>query len=151
MGDPLKNRDRREDCAQIERELPGWTAKFLSPTLNYCAMSPDYDARVGRGHLVIGQLPKDVIERVRKGQEMHARAGKVRWRSKPKASDSRPADNELPREDTSEERNNPIGDRELAIKMGYTGDPCSNCGAMMLVPNGSCFKCMACGETTGCS
>ena len=34
---------------------------------------------------------------------------------------------------------------------GFEGDPCPNCHAMMLVRNGSCFKCHSCGETTGCS
>ncbi|MSP72667.1 MAG: vitamin B12-dependent ribonucleotide reductase [Myxococcales bacterium] len=34
---------------------------------------------------------------------------------------------------------------------GYEGDPCPECGTMMLVRNGSCLKCVACGATTGCS
>lgn len=34
---------------------------------------------------------------------------------------------------------------------GFEGDPCPSCGAMMMVRNGSCLKCTACGETTGCS
>jgi ribonucleoside-diphosphate reductase alpha chain len=34
---------------------------------------------------------------------------------------------------------------------GYEGDPCSDCGAMTLVRNGSCLKCNSCGTTTGCS
>ena len=38
-----------------------------------------------------------------------------------------------------------------AIKMGYSGDPCPECGQFKLVPNGSCFKCLGCGATTGCS
>ena len=35
--------------------------------------------------------------------------------------------------------------------MGFAGDPCPECGQFKLVPNGSCFKCMGCGATTGCS
>ena len=38
-----------------------------------------------------------------------------------------------------------------AVKMGYSGDPCPECGQFKLVPNGSCFKCLGCGATTGCS
>ncbi len=34
---------------------------------------------------------------------------------------------------------------------GYEGDPCTSCGAMTLVRNGSCLKCDSCGSTTGCS
>lgn len=34
---------------------------------------------------------------------------------------------------------------------GYEGDPCSECGAMTLVRNGSCLRCDSCGTTTGCS
>ena len=38
-----------------------------------------------------------------------------------------------------------------AVKMGYTGDPCPECGQFKLTPNGNCFKCWGCGATTGCS
>ena len=38
-----------------------------------------------------------------------------------------------------------------ARQKGYEGDPCPNCGAMTLVRNGSCLKCVSCGGTTGCS
>lgn len=41
--------------------------------------------------------------------------------------------------------------RREARAMGYMGDPCPSCGAMKLLPNGSCLKCDSCGETTGCS
>ncbi|MDO8512439.1 MAG: hypothetical protein Q7S57_04145 [bacterium] len=34
---------------------------------------------------------------------------------------------------------------------GFTGDKCSNCASMRMVQNGTCKKCMDCGETTGCS
>jgi ribonucleoside-diphosphate reductase alpha chain len=41
--------------------------------------------------------------------------------------------------------------RERARQQGYEGDPCPECGALTLVRNGSCLKCMSCGGTTGCS
>jgi ribonucleoside-diphosphate reductase alpha chain len=34
---------------------------------------------------------------------------------------------------------------------GYEGDSCTECGAMTMVRNGSCLKCMSCGSTSGCS
>ena len=34
---------------------------------------------------------------------------------------------------------------------GYEGDACGDCGAMTMVRNGSCLKCMSCGATSGCS
>ena len=34
---------------------------------------------------------------------------------------------------------------------GYEGDACVECGAMTMVRNGSCLKCMSCGSTSGCS
>jgi ribonucleoside-diphosphate reductase alpha chain len=40
---------------------------------------------------------------------------------------------------------------ETARWMGYEGDPCSECGALTLVRNGTCLKCNTCGATTGCS
>ncbi len=38
-----------------------------------------------------------------------------------------------------------------ARQQGYEGDPCTECGSLTLVRNGSCLKCMSCGGTTGCS
>ncbi len=38
-----------------------------------------------------------------------------------------------------------------ARAQGYEGDPCPECGAMTLVRNGACLKCVTCGGTTGCS
>jgi len=35
--------------------------------------------------------------------------------------------------------------------LGFTGDKCPQCGSMRMVQNGTCKKCMDCGETTGCS
>jgi len=43
--------------------------------------------------------------------------------------------------------------RQHAIQKGYEGDPCPNpnCKQFTLVRNGTCLKCVSCGETTGCS
>ena len=38
-----------------------------------------------------------------------------------------------------------------ARQKGYEGDPCTDCGQLMLVRNGTCLKCMNCGATSGCS
>mgnify|MGYP006273788135 CR=1 FL=1 len=34
---------------------------------------------------------------------------------------------------------------------GYEGDPCDECGQLMMVRNGTCLKCLNCGATSGCS
>ncbi len=34
---------------------------------------------------------------------------------------------------------------------GYEGDPCPDCGLLMMVRNGTCLKCENCGATSGCS
>ncbi len=34
---------------------------------------------------------------------------------------------------------------------GYEGDPCPVCGHFTMVRNGSCLKCVSCGNTSGCS
>ncbi len=44
-----------------------------------------------------------------------------------------------------------ISDRSSAIKQGFTGDQCSECGSIKMKRNGSCLLCVDCGETTGCS
>ncbi|MBX3343961.1 MAG: vitamin B12-dependent ribonucleotide reductase [Nitrospira sp.] len=41
--------------------------------------------------------------------------------------------------------------RQEAREKGYEGDPCQNCKQFTLVRNGTCLKCMTCGETSGCS
>ena len=38
-----------------------------------------------------------------------------------------------------------------AKAQGYEGEACDNCGAMTMVRNGACLKCLSCGATTGCS
>ncbi len=38
-----------------------------------------------------------------------------------------------------------------AKAQGYEGEACDECGAMTMVRNGSCLKCMSCGSTSGCS
>lgn len=40
--------------------------------------------------------------------------------------------------------------KEAKLK-GYTGDICTTCGSTTMVRNGTCLKCMTCGETSGCS
>ncbi len=34
---------------------------------------------------------------------------------------------------------------------GYEGDTCPECGALTMVRNGACLKCISCGATSGCS
>jgi len=40
--------------------------------------------------------------------------------------------------------------KEAKIK-GYEGEVCTSCSQFTLVRNGSCLKCVTCGETSGCS
>ena len=42
-------------------------------------------------------------------------------------------------------------ERRVARERGYTGDICASCGSSQMRRNGTCLKCDACGETTGCS
>ena len=48
-----------------------------------------------------------------------------------------------------------VGDRAEKVRaarmQGYEGDPCSECGNLTLVRNGTCLKCVTCGSTSGCS
>ncbi len=41
--------------------------------------------------------------------------------------------------------------RSDAIKRGYVGESCPDCGNFTMVRNGTCLKCDTCGSTTGCS
>ena len=40
---------------------------------------------------------------------------------------------------------------QQARQHGFEGDPCDECGQMMMVRNGTCLKCLNCGSTSGCS
>ncbi|MCC6158972.1 MAG: vitamin B12-dependent ribonucleotide reductase [Deltaproteobacteria bacterium] len=40
---------------------------------------------------------------------------------------------------------------QQAKAKGFTGDACHACGQFTMVRNGTCLKCVTCGETTGCS
>ena len=48
--------------------------------------------------------------------------------------------------------NTPIMEKIKEAKLkGYTGDICSSCGSVTMVRNGTCLKCITCGDTSGCS
>ena len=40
---------------------------------------------------------------------------------------------------------------DMARLMGFEGEYCTACGSMSMVRNGTCLKCVTCGETSGCS
>ena len=48
------------------------------------------------------------------------------------------------------ERTTITAEAEAKMK-GFEGDPCDECGQLMMVRNGTCLKCMNCGATSGCS
>jgi len=39
----------------------------------------------------------------------------------------------------------------MARLQGYEGEACTSCGSFTMVRNGSCLKCVSCGNTSGCS
>ncbi len=47
------------------------------------------------------------------------------------------------------------GSHDAAVRqarmLGYEGDACGGCGNFTMVRNGTCMKCMTCGQTDGCS
>ena len=45
----------------------------------------------------------------------------------------------------------PEGQQERLFKTTFDAPPCSECGSLEMVPNGTCYKCMNCGATSGCS
>jgi ribonucleoside-diphosphate reductase alpha chain len=44
-----------------------------------------------------------------------------------------------------------VSTTSIARLKGYEGDPCTDCGQLTLVRNGTCLKCQTCGATSGCS
>ena len=47
-------------------------------------------------------------------------------------------------------KSTPSKAEEAKVK-GYEGEACTSCSQFTLVRNGSCLKCISCGETSGCS
>src|SRR5690606_3080664 len=62
----------------------------------------------------------------------------------------RPASTTLTSTTLVEERTTITAEAEARMK-GFEGDPCEECGQLMMVRNGTCLKCMNCGATSGCS
>jgi ribonucleoside-diphosphate reductase alpha chain len=44
-----------------------------------------------------------------------------------------------------------VNKKTEAREKGFEGDPCLDCGLLMMVRNGTCLKCASCGATSGCS
>ena len=44
----------------------------------------------------------------------------------------------------------PTGQQRLFVTT-IDAPPCPECGSLEMIPNGSCYKCMNCGGTSGCS
>jgi ribonucleoside-diphosphate reductase alpha chain len=68
--------------------------------------------------------------------------------------DAPPEIEEAPAPIISESTNTPSVRIQAVLEAkakGYEGDSCTECGAMTMVRNGSCLKCMSCGSTSGCS
>ena len=66
----------------------------------------------------------------------------------PSSEDEEPAP---PRDDRPQVRDVRIQAVLDARARGYEGDACDECGALTMVRNGSCLKCVSCGSTSGCS
>ena len=52
--------------------------------------------------------------------------------------------------DVPNQQTSPSKADEARVK-GYEGEACTSCSQFTLVRNGSCLKCITCGETSGCS
>jgi len=52
--------------------------------------------------------------------------------------------------DIPKKQSTPSKAEEARVK-GYEGESCTSCNQFTLVRNGSCLKCITCGETSGCS
>tara|TARA_Y100000593_G_scaffold10924_1_gene19482 strand:- start:2129 stop:2746 length:618 start_codon:yes stop_codon:yes gene_type:complete len=66
----------------------------------------------------------------------------------PVATEKAPVTEKVPVEVTP--KTTPSKAEEAKVK-GYEGEACTSCSQFTLVRNGSCLKCVSCGETSGCS
>ena len=66
----------------------------------------------------------------------------------PVTTEKAPVTEKVPVEVTP--KTTPSKAEEAKVK-GYEGEACTSCSQFTLVRNGSCLKCVSCGETSGCS
>lgn len=137
---------RQSDCLAIQRQLPGWKAKFISLSLNYVAYSPDYNEHTGTGVAVIRKTPKEVVEAVRLlyvlGEPTKVIEGARLTHAPPSLGGAGASALHV--------TSLPSG-IESAILLGFTGDTCTQCHGIHVRNNGTCKLCADCGTTTGCS
>jgi ribonucleoside-diphosphate reductase alpha chain len=93
---------------------------------------------------------------------LHGAADEPQWTAEEEVSTRQvmntPIDVDAPPPETPSYRPSSTPRRDTRIQavldakaQGYEGDACTECGAMTMVRNGSCLKCMSCGATSGCS
>ena len=131
----INEEDLRADA--VGRDEPEWNEEevlqenVLFPTVDVDEMpagSSGFDRRAAHS---FNSLPAVRPVSVRAPAEVHASASPTAARSTASGG--------------------PRGTILDAVAQGFTGDSCDSCGSMQMVRNGSCLKCVACGETTGCS
>lgn len=127
------------------QELPTWSIWEVGAS-GYVAHSPTYEHD---GIVVQAASAQQLVERVRAVERVVALAmgrqgrrapGRVFGETLGGAPPPAP-----PKPLTPRRRVN------VARMQGFEGDPCQECGAMRMVRNGSCLKCVDCGGTSGCS
>lgn len=151
--------------AAVQDELPSWSVSCVHGDVGACwvAESPTFGTdgisiRAPTGEELIARVrsfvralaiamgragrldPSDVLAGARVARKRHVRTGAP-------APAPTPDGETVVRAHVPEPAPYVPGGREL----GFEGDPCPECGAMMMSRNGSCLKCHSCGATTGCS
>ncbi len=148
---------RQNDRETIERLLPGWTPRFNSTRMTYSALSPNIAID---GVEIHGATPQQVVTRVRRYVRSTGRAvdmppspKKNGTPVKPKnaVEATAPSPVEAPGKNPPPVNSAQEITPELARQAGFEGEACRECSRWMMVRNGNCLKCTACGATTSCS
>jgi ribonucleoside-diphosphate reductase alpha chain len=125
----------RDDLAHVSEE------DLRHDTLHHEAAEPDYDEEV-----VLSQTPPVVAHHLAVDVDAYYDEDDDLDVSAPIVEEPKPAVHLVARA-----RSHKIQAVLDAKAKGYEGDACGDCGAMTMVRNGSCLKCMSCGATSGCS
>lgn len=135
-----------DEMDQLIGELIGWMVTRFEKD-HYQAYSPDYQED---GVVIEASSPEQLIERVRTHVQIVAIAADIAGRLRPNVNVAGVWTGKSALED-SEPPKPAVNDVQMSRLQGYTGDTCMHCQGMRMVRNGTCLKCMDCGETTGCS
>ena len=141
----LSETSTAEDEAAVAAVLAGVADDGAVPAVTAGTPAPTFEAEAAVATAAVAALPPAAVVAAAPAGEAATAAPTVQLRTEERVHI----------EQTRAEGTTTIDARASRVvearQMGFEGDPCDECGQMMMVRNGTCLKCLNCGGTSGCS